>query len=389
MLAILFLLFPFFTIMFYVFHLWIIPKFSMKNIWKLAVLLSIYLGLLNCTKELSGDFLEYSEYFYDVPKYNLLFYVMGFGKEPLYYAYTWISYYLFFGNWKLFVVSITTINYLLLSYCLIKISRRLCVSSKNIITALFFMAFFFQEFAAVGNLMRQALSEALTLVFLTRLYLDKKYSWWIALCALCVHTSCLPIIGIGLIPSIRKRFTIKTLLKTLIPLSGLVVVFYVLGDYLANVPFIGYIFERANNTEQLLGVDSWQENVGLQPAMSALILLLVVMAVFLYSKMQHNKQTFIEVGLINLNIILVVLMVLCNTIGAYYLLMRYFFYIYAFQSALFLVFIHHNKSLSNDVIRLPLVLMLTLYFFYNYTHNIFSYSTILEATFWPAPVFVL
>lgn len=82
-------------------------------------------------------------------------------------------------------------------------------------------------------------------------------------------------------------------------------------------------------------------------------------------------------------------MLLCNFIGAYYLLMRYFFYIYAFQSVLFLVFMHRNKKLSNDVVRLPLMLMLVVYFFYNYTHNIFSYSTLMEALFCPAPMFVL
>ena len=105
--------------------------------------------------------------------------------------------------------------------------------------------------------------------------------------------------------------------------------------------------------------------------------------------MQSKKKTFEEVGLINFNIIMVALMLLCNTIGASFLLMRYFFYIYAFQSALFLVFIHRNKSLSTDIVRLPLILMLISYFFYNYTHNIFSYSTILEAIVLPAPIFVL
>lgn len=389
MLALFFLLSPFFTIILYVLNLWNSQRISMKNIWRLAVLLSIYLGLLNSTKELSGDFLEYSKYFYDVPRDNITSYVMGFGKEPLYYAYTWIAYYIFFGNWKLFVVSITAINYLLLSSCIINISKHLNISSKNTITALLFMAFFFQEFAAIGNLIRQALSEAVTLVFLTRLYLDKKRSWWIALCAICVHTSCLPILGIGLIPNTRKKFSLKTLLKTFVSLAGIVIIFYTLGDYMANIPFIGYIFSRSNNTEQLLGADSWQENTGLQPAMYALILMLAIMAAYLYAKMQNKNQIFAEVGLINFNIIMVALMLLCNTIGAYFLLMRYFFYIYAFQSALFLVFIHRNKSLGTDIVRLPLILMLISYFFYNYTHNIFSYSTILEAIVLPAPIFVL
>lgn len=389
MLAIFFILFPFVTVIFYSFNLWNSSNISVKKIFGLSAILSLYLGLLNCTKELSGDFLDYSEYFYNVPKSDIITYVMGFGKEPLYYAYTWVGYYLFLGSWKLFVVSITTINYLMLSLCLIKVAKHLNISSKNIIISLFFMAFFFQEFAAIGNLMRQALSEAITLVFLTYYYLDKKRLWWIALCALCIHTSCLPVLVIGLLPSISRRFTLKIILNTLIPLFGIIIVFFVVGDYMVNVPLVGYIFARANDTENLLGADSWQENVGLQPAMYVLILLLAMMAMYLYDKMIKRKQTFNEIGLINLNIILIVSMLLCNFIGAYYLLMRYFFYIYAFQSVLFLVFMHRNKKLSNDVVRLPLMLMLVVYFFYNYTHNIFSYSTLMEALFCPAPMFVL
>ena len=213
MLAIFFILFPFVTVIFYSFNLWNSSNISVKKIFGLSAILSLYLGLLNCTKELSGDFLDYSEYFYNVPKSDIITYVMGFGKEPLYYAYTWVGYYLFLGSWKLFVVSITTINYLMLSLCLIKVAKHLNISSKNIIISLFFMAFFFQEFAAIGNLMRQALSEAITLVFLTYYYLDKKRLWWIALCALCIHTSCLPVLVIGLLPSISRRFTLKIILK--------------------------------------------------------------------------------------------------------------------------------------------------------------------------------
>ena len=126
---ILFIISPFVAVIAYTFVIYQERIVFRSQIWNLAIILAIYLGLLNSTKELSGDFLNYSEYFYDVPRYNILSYVMGFGKEPLYYAYTWIAYYIFFGNWKLFVVSITAINYLLLSSCIINISKHLNISS--------------------------------------------------------------------------------------------------------------------------------------------------------------------------------------------------------------------------------------------------------------------
>ena len=180
-----------------------------------------------------------------------------------------IGYYLFLGNWPAFVVSLAVINYMLISYSIIRIGNYLKTDPKNIITALFIMAFFFQEFAATSNLVRQALSEAITMVFLTHLYLDNKKSWWIAVCAVLVHSSCIPILGLGIIPSIKKSFTIKGLIKLVAPLGILVVLFYAVASYLTRLPLIGYVFARALNIS--LGADNWQENVGLQPLMIASI----------------------------------------------------------------------------------------------------------------------
>ena len=68
MLIFFFFLFPFFTIIFYTLNLWRGWNHKVNRIWYLAIMLAVYLGLLNSTKELSGDFLDYSEYFYNVPK---------------------------------------------------------------------------------------------------------------------------------------------------------------------------------------------------------------------------------------------------------------------------------------------------------------------------------
>ena len=358
---------------------------SVGKVWGLAVMLSLYLGCLGATKELLGDFLTYSQYFREVPRYSLVSYLLSFGKEPLYYGFTWVSYYLFMGNWKLFVIVLTSLNYLLLSYAIIQVGTYLRTSANKVVVALFFMAFFFQEFAAIGNMLRQGLAQSITLVFLVRWYVEGKRSWWIALCALGVHTSCLPVLGMGLLPMLRHRLSWGTLVKLTISLMVLAWVFFRLSDYLSYLPFIGYVFERATASEQLLAADAWQTEVGLQPSMIALLLLLGAMIVALY---RREEATSLYI-FVNLTLMLLLLMVVCNALGMYYLLMRYFFYLYAFQNVLFLLYLHGSTFWQGSVPRWMLMCTLVVYFFYELSHGIFSYLPVVEALVNPLPIYII
>ncbi|MBO7302434.1 MAG: EpsG family protein [Bacteroidaceae bacterium] len=383
---ILFILSPFIAILLYTICAYNVKTINNKHLWSIAFMLAVYLGLLNSTKELLGDFEAYHYHFELVEKYKFIPYLMHFGKEPLYYTYTYIGYYLFLGNWPAFVVSLAVINYMLISYSIIRIGNYLKTDPKNIITALFIMAFFFQEFAATSNLVRQALSEAITMVFLTHLYLDNKKSWWIAVCAVLVHSSCIPILGLGIIPSIKKSFTIKGLIKLVAPLGILVVLFYAVASYLTRLPLIGYVFARALNIS--LGADKWQENVGLQPLMIALLFLFSCMCIYLYLK-RDKKDDEGYIGFININIILYLLLIICNIIGAYFILSRYFFFVYALQNFIIIMFLHKFKLTNNDFARYSLLVVMIFYFFYNYTHNIFTYSSIQEAILYLLPEYLL
>ncbi len=389
MIFLLFIISPFVACIAYTMSIWKMKTLSSKHIWTQAILLSLYMGVLGCTKELRGDFLDYHGYFLYVPKCGFVDYLLSFGKEPLYYAYTYVSYYLFGGNWNLFVVSFTSINYLLLSYAVITISKKINANIRTVITALYITMFFFQEFAASGNLVRQCLAQSLTVVFFVCYYIEnKKKMWWIALCAVCVHSSCIPIIGLGLIPMIKEKFTIKSMTKILLILSICITVFYAAGDALSGVPFIGYIFSRATNSEQLLGQDSWQEEVGLTPVMLILLLMLSYMAISVYRTVNKGKITKEIIAMVNFNIILILSMFICNAIGAYYLLMRYFFFVYAFQCALITIYLSSTKLIQNNVVRPILIVTIIYYFFYNFTHNIFAYTSLGEAIFYPAPLHI-
>lgn len=359
---------------------------SVDKIWCLAVMLSLYLGCLGATKEMLGDFLTYSQYFREVPRYSLVSYLLSFGKEPLYYGFTWICYYLFMGNWTFFVIVLTTLNYLLLSYAVIRVGTYLRTSINKVVAALFFMAFFFQEFAAIGNMLRQGLAQSVTLAFLVRWHVEGKRSWWIALCALGVHTSCLPVLGVGLLPMLRHRLSMAAFLRLGLSLVVFAWVFLRLGSYLANVPFIGYVFGRATASEQLWAADAWQTEVGLQPSMIVLLILLGAMIVALYRRKEEDTDLFVFV---NLNLMLLLLLVVCNVLGMYYLLMRYFFYLYAFQNVLFLLYLHGSRFWQGRVPRWMLMGMLVVYFFYELSHGIFSYLPVWEALVNPLPLYVL
>lgn len=376
---------PLFGILVYALYLGHQEEVSVKRLWVLAVMLALYLGCLSVTKERLGDFLEYSRLFQEVPRYNFFSYILLFGKEPVYYGYTYLAYYLFFGNWNLFVFSITTANYLFLSYGLLKIAEHLHTSINNVIVSLFFMAFFFQEFAAIGNMMRQGLAQSITLAFLVRWYWGRKRSWWLALCAVGIHTSCLPILAVGLLPVIQRKMEGRTLIKlsVMVVLAG--VFFFFVGGYLAHLPFIGYIFARATDYERLLATDSWQTEVGLQFSMIVLLLLLGGMILFLYRKLESSVSFVI----INLNLLLLLMMIVCHIGEMYYLLMRYFFYIYAFQNALFLIFLHENRFFQRRVPQLSMVVLMMSYFYYQFSHNIFSYIPVLEALVYPLPTYLI
>ena len=383
--SLLFLWCPLFGILAYALYLSQQTEVPIRRLWGLAVMLALYLGCLAVTKERLGDFLEYSRLFHEVPKYNLFSYIMLFGKEPVYYGYTYLAYYLFLGNWNLFVLSITVANYLFLSYGVLKVAGYLHTSINHTLVALFFMAFFFQEFAAIGNMFRQGLAQSVTLAFLVRWYLVGKRSWWMALCAVGIHTSSLPILAVGLLPVIQRKMEWRTLAKLSVMVVLAAVFFFFVGGYLAHLPFIGYIFARATDYERLLATDSWQTEVGLQSSMIVLLLVLGGMIVFLYRKLESS----VLYVFINLNLLLLLMMIVCHIGEMYYLLMRYFFYIYAFQNVLFLIFLHENRFFQKTVPQLSVVVLMISYFYYQFSHNIFSYIPVLEALVYPLPVYLI
>lgn len=382
----LFILSPIATTIGYSIYIWDSKEFSVKRLWTLATLLSIYLGLLNTTREILSDNLTYKEYFLSVPLYDITSFLFEFGKEPLYYGYTYLSYYILGGSWNLFVISITIINYLLLSYSIIYISKAINANMRTAITALFVMAFFFPEFAASSQLIRQVLAQSILLTFFTSYYMYDKKRWWIALCAVATHsTSIIPII-IGTIPIIKNKLSIKSTLLLFICLITVAGTLFLLSSSFSNVPFLGYISERSNDAN-LFETDEGQGLLNIVTISYLAILLFLILSLFYNIYILNKKIT--GVAMINLLLSLIVFIISAYCINAYFLFMRYFYYLYAYIGIITLLYLHNFKYTQNNLIRIFIMITIVVFFFYSFGNNVIKYIPIIDAIVYPAPVYIL
>lgn len=388
----LFLLNPLVGIVSYAMYCWK-KETKSADLLILGLFMSSYLGLLNTTKEMAGDIIAYKDYFFSVPNFkNILTFLLSFGKEPLYYGYTYVSYYIFGGSWKLFIFSITVINYMLLSYGIVTTAKVIKADARNTITTLFFMFLFFQEFASSGHMIRQCLAQSIVIVFFVLWFIKGKKSWWIALAALATHTSSLPVLAVGLIPIIKKRLSLKQalwLVGCIILFAGL---FYYLSPMLQNIPYFGYAVGRFNNLN--LGADGWQEQIGLTGAMQVLLGVNVFLIGYIYKviyKAKEDVDSTVQhiIPYVNISAILTIFVIVCNMIGAYYLLMRYFFYLYAFQNVLLLLTLHHSKARLKYIFQVQSVVLLFVYFGYYLSNGFYSYLPISDALLYPVPIYFM
>lgn len=390
-----FLLNPLVGIFLLAFQLWNENETDRTSSLTLGIFISIFLGVQNTGKEMVGDYFEYYKYFQLVPKISSITdFVLKFKKEPIFYAYTYCGYYIFLGKWSFYIFSLTFLNYFVLSLAVVRLSVLLCSNNKNTVVALFFLLFFFQEFAAMGNLVRQCLAESLLVLFLYFFYFENKTKYWLAVCALGVHSSVLPILGIGLLPIIKDKLSLKRLLNLLLCILLLVLVFYQFSSSLSGVPFLGYIVQRTDST-MFIHTDSWQTTVGLNTSTWGLILMVILMIVYLYAQNKVlEKENMFEITssfnpypYINMMIVLVFFIIICDIVGAYFFLMRYFFFIYAFQVLLVFLFMHYWNSKIKYIISFCGLLVLFLYFLSYYSNGQYLYYPLWKMLFMPIPFY--
>ena len=246
---------------------------------------------------------------------------------------------------------------------------------------LVFTAFFFQTFSMNGNMLRQSISQSFALLFLVYLYFNKRYKWVYAIISLGVHTASFPIIGLGVIPFIRRALTLKRFILLGTSIAIIALAFLSMSGTLSKIMFIGYIFTRLDNTTQLTGTDSWQTEVGINAQFYILSVLLLGMIAYIYymyhrSSKNHTIMPEGVIGTINITLIIILFVLLCNFTEAYYLCMRYQFYVYTFQSALLLLFLRYCSFRHIHLIEFMVCILMFPYFSYYFSNGVFKYASL-------------
>ena len=285
---------------------------------------------------------------------------------------------------------------MLLSYAIIKIGNKIQTDIRNIIVTLFVLLFFFQEFASIVHMIRQCLAQSIVVVFFVSWHIEKQKRWWLAILALGVHTSSLPVIGISLISIIRKRITIKRGIIMGGIMATIICIFYFASSVLSNVPFLSYIVGRANQSS-LMGTDSWQKKVGLDIATLTLIIIICIMVIYIYKRIKDDSlqdgtisyDDNIVYPYLNTTMFVICAVVTWNMMNAYYLVMRYFFYIYAFFFGTVLIFLHYWNPKAKYIYNITGITFLFLYYIIYYVNGRFHYYPLIEMLFHPTFLYLI
>lgn len=311
-----------------------------KNIYySLYFLISIFFGLVNSTRIPESDLLYYKNIFEDAGRFNFSTYIGIYGfKEILYFIFSYLSYYILFGNFKLYIVLVTFIQYYLIFLLLHKLFKdepKLIILFAVIINFLNSSLFLPSVF-----LLRQMLAASIFMFYFANLYTDKKNYWWLIPIAFLIHSSSLLLFLIILIPSIKNKINLRTLLIFFL----VFIVFYLWGNniisFLDNItrgiPFLNYPFRRIPNLENL--EYSWYESGSLWAIRRYSILFIILPTLFVYFSKKLNFKFY---PFLNFFIVYVIILELFVASGLTYMQMRMAYYLYPFYAVSFPIFINN------------------------------------------------
>ena len=105
---------PIFGIIALIIHITKFKKIEYHYYYTLILMISFYLGLIVMTIKPESDLLEYRESFCMASNMGFINYLVLYGKELLFYSFTYILYYAFGGMFNLYILFIVSLGYLLL-----------------------------------------------------------------------------------------------------------------------------------------------------------------------------------------------------------------------------------------------------------------------------------
>ena len=185
-----FLVSPVFSVLICLCALTLFARYSWMFVSVLALVLALFLGLINVTKELTSDLQTYAYYFEFSSDISITEFLTLMGKEPIFFS---VMHFFSAGlssDFKLFVFALTATSYFFIFSAIQTYIRHNFADSRHAIVPIILTAFFFELFSLSGHLIRQFLAGAL--VFWGLLSIQKPSRKFFIMCiAGFIHSSAL------------------------------------------------------------------------------------------------------------------------------------------------------------------------------------------------------
>jgi hypothetical protein len=249
-----FLIFPFWTILG---NAILFSKIKNKKlgIRVLIIMISLFLALVNSTKQLESDLLVYSEIFDSVKDQNLLTFLILAGKEQLYAFFTYLTYHLTFGNFSAHIFLLTAISYTLYLNSIRRICEKFHLLPLVMASSILFASFFPQLFSLSAHINRQFFATSLILYILSIVISRGVRRRIYALLGPLIHSTVVVISPFLFFKKLGIRINGKSILKfSVLSISFLLFkepIYFFFKNSIGNNP-ITYILERATTLNQNL-----------------------------------------------------------------------------------------------------------------------------------------
>ncbi|MCM1140044.1 MAG: EpsG family protein [Muribaculum sp.] len=177
-----------------------------------VVTAAVWISLVNITKQISSDQINYTNIFLNVPEkglYGTLFETWeNSSKEPVYSFITWVLYWLTGGSVRLFYFLLSFSIYSILFAAVYRIYRSTLQAKGAFICGILVIVFFTQYFVITVHLIRQVLAASVVMYAISYRATTGRNTWVILAVAVLIHTSALLLAGLSIVPWFYRRLSL-------------------------------------------------------------------------------------------------------------------------------------------------------------------------------------
>ena len=271
---------------------------ALGSYYILITMLSLYMGLINSTKEITGDLTGYKIGFERAAILSIIDFLKEAGKEPVYYFISYISYYLLNGDFRLYLLLVTFIGYFLVLISLLNLWKFYKVDEFVIIGSFVLYVFCEWYFSFSSQLLRQGLAQGFVFAFLVQNLTNKKYVWSLGLISVLIHSSAIMFIGLVVLMNLirsavggedNKKYT-KSIIKTIV-----IIIVYYYTSKLVMIIFGDYLFNRISDQNfkdqsNIVAIEYFILYITI-----GIVMLIIGIIGLLTNKVNKNKKWFVFV----------------------------------------------------------------------------------------------